>query len=335
MRVAAVALAAAVVALPPPSFRVGGAPLSLSGAGPRVAVVTAECAVRVADLTSRLRPAAVRAPAPCRDPEASVATDDVWLGRNAIVVQTIDSPSPHGDQYALWAGPLPRGPLPRVGDDWGWTDSDVPGGYGCAWTVASGGGVIAMAEGPNTLAVDHGVDENPVCPAGATTRIRLLGAGRTSTAVAGSWGVLATDGRRLALARLGTDGARTGELGVFALSGKRLAAPRIAPATVKAAFRAWLTPEGLVVSTRQGVVTRRWSTRQSGDVTVGYGRVLYVDRRTLYVRRIRGGAARRITTVPSAALLAAGSFGVAVATGADTTVVYRLPWRTIDRVLPR
>ena len=37
-------------ALPPPSFRVGGYPLTLAAAGPRVAVGTSSCAVRVADL---------------------------------------------------------------------------------------------------------------------------------------------------------------------------------------------------------------------------------------------------------------------------------------------
>ena len=337
VKVAVAALAAAVVALPPPTFRVQGDPLSLNGSGPRLAVVTSYCVVRVANFASGGAPVAVRAPAPCRDPEADVATDDVWLARNSIVVQTVDAPSPHGEDFGLWAGPLPRGPLGGVAE-WSWTDSDVPGGYGCAWTVASGGGVIAMAPGPNTLAVDHGMDAKPACPAlpDAKTRVRLLGASRASTTVAGSWSVLATDGTRLALASLDRDGYRTGELGLFALDGRRLPTPKIAAATVKAAFRSWLTPEGLVVSTLRGVVTPRWTVREGGDVAVGYGRVLYVNRRTLFVRRLRGGPARRVTTVPSpAALLAAGSFGVGIATGESTARVSRLPWRTIDRVLPR
>jgi hypothetical protein len=334
VKLAVLALAGAVAALAPPSFYAPGYPLDLSGSGSRVAVVTSDCAVRVASFG---HPAAtVRAPAPCRDPEASVATDGVWLGRNAIVVQTIDSPSPHGDTYGIWAGPLPRGPLQRVGGDWGWTDSDVPGGYGCAWSVASGGGVVAMAKTPNALAVLNGNDTKPVCPAGPTTQIRLLGTSPSSFAVRGSWSALATDGKRIALERLDANAVPTGELRLFASSGKRLATPRVAAPTIKAAFRAWLTPEGIVFATRSGVVTPRWSVRERGDVTVGYGRVLYLKGRTLHVRRIRGGPNRTVATLPSSeALIAAGSFGVAIATGSDTTSVYRIPWRTIDRVLPR
>jgi hypothetical protein len=334
VKLAFLGVAGAVAALVPPSFQAPGYPLDLSGSGSRVAVVTSECAVRVGSFG---RPAAtVRPPAPCRDPEASVATDGVWLGRNAIVVQTIDSPSPHGDTYGIWTGPLPRGPLHRVGSEWGWTDSDVPGGYGCAWSVASGGGVIAMAKTPNALAVVHGNDTKPVCPAGPTTTIRLIGTSPSSFAVPGSWSVLATDGKRVALERLDANADPTGELGLFAPSGKRLSTPRVAAATIKASFRAWLTPDGIVVATRSGVVTPRWSVREGGDVTVGYGRVLYLKGRTLHVRRIRGGPDRPLATLPSSeALIAAGSFGVAIATGSDTTSVYRIPWRTIDRVLPR
>jgi hypothetical protein len=56
----------------------------------------------------------------------------------------------------------------------------------------------------------------------------------------------------------------------------------------------------------------------------------------LRVRRVRGGADRALLRLPTTeALVAAGSFGVAIATGTETTRVYRLPWRTIDRVLPR
>lgn len=333
MKLAVLALAGAVAALAPPSFHAPGYPLDLSGSGSRVAVVTSECSVRVGRFGRP--PATVRPPAPCRDPEASVATDGVWLGRNAIVVQTIDSPSPHGDTYGIWAGPLPRGPLHQVGSDWGWTDSDVPGGYGCAWSVASGGGVIAMAKTPNALAVEHGNDAKPVCPAGPTTTIRLIGTSPSSFSIPGSWSVLATDGKRVALVRLDANAHLTGELGLFTSNGKRLATPTVAAATIKTAFRAWLTPDGIVVATRTGVVTPRWSVREGGDVTVGYGRVLYLKGRTLHVRRIRGGPDRPLATLPSSeSLIAAGSFGVAIATGSETTSVYRIPWRTIDRVLP-
>jgi len=336
VKLAAIAVAGAVLALPPPSFRAPGYPLDLSGAGSKLAVVTAYCAVRVANFATQRSPTALKAPGPCQDPEASAGTNGVWLGRNAIVVQTIDAPSPHGERDAIWAGPLPRGPLRQLGDDWGWTDSDVPGGFGCAWSVASGGGVIAAAAVPNTLAVSAGIDDKPVCPAGPTTRIRLLGAGRSSVTVPGSWSILGTDGKRLALVRLDASATPTGELGVFALDGKRLATPAVTRATVKIAYHGWLTPDGLVVETRRGVVTPRWSVRAGGSVAVGYGRVFYVKGRTLHVRRVRGGPDRPLVTVPSSeALIAAGSFGVAIATGQDNTAVYRLPWRTIDSVLPR
>jgi hypothetical protein len=334
VKLAAIAVAAAVVALPPPSFRASGYPLDLAGAGPRVAVVTSACVTRVSAFATGGRSVAVAPPIACRGD--SVGTDGVWLGRSAIAVQTIDAPSPHGESYGLWTGPLPRGPLRQRGGDWGWTDSDVPGGYGCAWSVADGGGVIAFTQVPNLLAVDAGIDDKPSCPAGPSARISLLGAARPQVVVAGSWSVLATDGKRLVLARLGTDGGRTGELALVALDGKRLPAPAVRATVVRAAIDGWLTPEGLVLETPKSVVGPGWTVRTAGSVTLGYGRLVYVQGRTLRVRRVRGGTDRPLLRLPTTeALVTAGSFGVAIATGTETTRVYRLPWRTIDLVLPR
>jgi hypothetical protein len=64
--------------------------------------------------------------------------------------------------------------------------------------------------------------------------------------------------------------------------------------------------------------------------------VLYLRKRTIRVRRIRGGADRPLMLVPTVnALLGAGSFGLAVGIGGESrSQVYRVPWRTIDRVLP-
>ena len=341
MKLAAAAVVAAVVAsahasaLPPVSFRVDGYPLTLAAAGPRVAVATSSCAVRVADLASHTKPVAVRQPEACRSGEAA-AVDSLWLGRSALAAQTIDAPSPHGEQYALWSGPLPRGPLGKRGGEWGWTDSDVPGGYGCAWSVAAGGGVIALTQVPNRLGVDGGFDDTPACPAAAASRIALIGAAATQFTLAGSWSILATDGKRLVLARLDADALPTGELALVDVHGRRLTPPAISAALVKAAIDGWLTPEGLVLETVPGISGPGWTVRTKGAATVGSGRVFYVQGRTVRVRRIRGGADRALLRLPtSQALIAAGSFGLAIATGTETaTTVYRVPWRTIDRTMP-
>ncbi|MDX6513884.1 MAG: hypothetical protein QOE36_3388 [Gaiellaceae bacterium] len=334
MKLALVAVAAAVVALPPPSFRASGYPLDLAGAGPRVAVVTSQCVVRVSAFAADRKFVTVRPPAACTSGEAG--TDGVWLGKAAVAVQTIDAPSPHGESYGLWVGSLPRGPLRQRGDDWGWTDSDVPGGYGCAWSVAAGGGVIAMVQVPNRLAVDLANDEKPACPAGPSARISLVGAARTQVVVAGSWDILATDGKRLLLARLDADALQTGELALVGIDGKRLAAPAVPAAVVRAAYDGWLTPDGLVLETPKSIVGPGWTVKTDKSVTVGYGRIFYMQGRMLRVRRIRGGADRPLLRLPtSEPHLAAGSFGVAMAMGAESTRVYRLPWSTVDRTLPQ
>ena len=340
MKLAATAVLVAVLgsahgsALPPPSFRVGGYPLALAAAGPRVAVATSSCAVRVANLVSGARPVAVRQPQACRSGDAAV--DDLWLGRSALAAQTIDAPSPHGEQYALWSGPLPRGRLGQRGSEWGWTDSDVPGGYGCAWSVVAGGGAIALMQVPNRLAVDGGIDETPSCPAGAASRIALIGATKTQLTLAGSWSVLATDGKRLVLARLDALGLPTGELALVDVDGTRLKTPGFSAAVVKTAIDGWLTPEGLVLETVRGISGPGWTVRTKGAATVASGRVFYVQGRTVRVRRVRGSVDRLLLRLPtSETLLAAGSFGLAIATGTETaTTVYRLPWSMIDKTLP-
>jgi hypothetical protein len=336
--VAATLVAAAVVAstqasaLPPPSFRLAWYPSALAAAGPRVAVAASDCRILVAALAADSKPVAVRAPKQCRDRESDVALWDLRLGRAALAVTTIDAPSPHGESYALWTGPLPRGPLRQQGDDWGWTDSSVPHTFGCAWSIAAGGGVIAFAQVPNLLGPFE-----PACPAGPTSKIILRGAAPAQLTVAGSWSILATDGRRLALARLDRVGRETGELALFDLRGKRLAAPKVARAVVKSAFQGWLAPEGLILETGRGVSGPGWTVRGVRAATVALGRLIYLKGRTVRVRRLRGGADRALLKLPtSRALLAAGSFGLAIATGTeDSSTVFRVPWRTIDRTLPR
>jgi hypothetical protein len=122
--------------------------------------------------------------------------------------------------------------------------------------------------------------------------------------------------------------------------GKKLAAPQFPQKDVQSASQAWLTPAGLVLDAVRGLVApggRLLLTRYS-FVTIGEGRIVYMLRRQLRVRRLKGGPDRLITKLPTGeAALAAGSFGVALMTGTvgERLAVYRIPWRTIDAVLPR
>ena len=342
LSVAAVAAAAASAqtsprVLPAPSFSARGHLEGLVASGSRVDVVAADdvagCVIRVASLAGKTKPATTTAALPCREDrdgsDAFVA--DLWLGRTALAATVIYSPSPHGDTYSLWTGPL-HGPLRRLGNEWGWTDSDVPMGFGCAW---AGGGVIATTQVPNRLAVEQGLEENPACPGRATTQITLNGAPRPQTVVEGSWTLLATDGKRLALARLDERGLPTGELLFVGLDGKPLQTPQVDLATVKAAIGGWLAPEGLVLRTKAGISGPAWTIGGVGDATVAEGRLLYVKGRVIRVRRIRDGVDRALITLPeSDALVAAGSTGLAVAIeNAKGTNIYRLPWRVIDLTL--
>lgn len=329
-------------ALPAPSFVTAGQLQSLTAAGSTAALATIEypdgCAVRLVDLTRSAPATTVELP-PCRDREigSELFVSDLWLAKTQLAATVLYSPSPHGDNYTYWRGPRPAGPLRRVGDEWGWTDSDVPMGYGCAWAVVAGGGVIAEARVPNRLAVDQGLEPKPACPAGASTTIRLEDAAASQVVVQGSWTPLATDGRRLALAALDAEGRRTGRLSVVDLQGTPLAAARTDPAAVRAAYGGWLTPQGLVLQTTKGLRGPGWRVSHAGVTTVAEGRVLYVTKRTLRVRRVRGGPDRALLTLPRAnTLIAAGSFGVAIAIddGNGKVALYRLPWRVIDRTRP-
>jgi hypothetical protein len=210
-------------------------------------------------------------------------------------------------------------------------------GYGCDWSVAAGGGVVALAKVPNRLAVEQGLESKPACPAGAVSHIMLLGAPRAELTVPGSWSVLATDGKRIALSRLDALGRPTGEISLVDLSGKPLAAPAVDPGVVKAGGGGWLTPKGLVLQTTKGIVGPGWTVANASQATLSEGRVFYyISPRVIHVRRLRDGADRRLLSLPPGQpLLAAGAFGLAVALGTGKgSKVYRLPWSTIDRTLP-
>ena len=67
----------------------------------------------------------------------------------------------------------------------------------------------------------------------------------------------------------------------------------------RAAIDGWLAPEGLVLETARTVVAPGWTVRTTGSVALGYGRLVYVQGRTLRVRRIRGGADRPLLRLPT------------------------------------
>ena len=328
---AAGAAPAAAVPLPPATLTLSGSPYALAASGSR-AVLSAGCGVRVVRLLPPAAPVTVPRSGGCTRLGDSTVSD-LHLGRTALVAEQYTSPSPHGESYSLWSGPLPRGPLRQTGDDWGWTDSDVPSAFGCTLGVAAGGGVLALTPGPNDL----GVDGVPACVGAAQTVIRLLGAGRGSVTVAGQWATLATDGRRIALARLGADGKRTGEVALVDLDGQRLAAPRFAAGAVASATAGWLTGQSLILQTPSGLRGPTWAIPAAREGTLAQGRLFYRKGKDVRVRRLRDGRDRLLTRVPIAdAELAAGSFGLAIAaaTNGPRVRLHRLPWRTIDGVPP-
>ena len=184
-----------------------------------------------------------------------------------------------------------------------------------------------MVQVPNRLGIVNSVADEPTCPAPPAARITLLGASQSTVTVPGSWNILATDGKRLALARLGAHGAQTGELALVDLRGKRLRAPAVSRAVVKAALWGKLTPEGLVLETQRAIYGPGWSVAGGDLVTASQGRVFYLERRAIHVRRIRGRADRILMNVRDPNVqFAAGSFGLAVATTSKgATTVGRSP----------
>jgi hypothetical protein len=324
--------------LPPPAFTARADLAALTASGPTTALATVKrgrCVVRFLRLGTGAGPGLLRPPSPCGGPDSEAVIDDLWLGRSGIAAETYDSPSPHGEAFAYLAGPRPAGPL-RVRGEWSWTDSQPPWGFGCAWAVSAGGGVIAAAATPHRLGWDHGMEqESPSCPSRGSTTVELSGAPGARLVVPGVHAPLATDGKRVLLAELDENGARTGQVSLLDLAGKPLPAPRVDPALVKIAYAVWLTRDGLVIASKKGIQGAGWSAPRAGAATVGLGRVVYQVGRQLHVHRVKGGPDRLLLMLPRGrTLLAAGSTGVAIATDDDTAVrLYRLPWRTIDRTL--
>jgi hypothetical protein len=336
--VAAGSAQGAAGALPPPAFSATGSLTAMTASGSTTAIATVErsrCVVRFLRLGTSARPALLRPPSPCGGSDTETVVDDLWLGRTAIAAETYDSPSPHGEAFELFDGPRPVGPL-RSRGGWSWTDSDPPWGFGCKWVAVAGGGVIASARTPHRLGWDHGLEqESPSCPSHGSTTIELSGAPRARLVVPGIRAPLATDGKRILLAELDENGARTGKVSLLDAAGTPLTAPTVDPALVKIAASVWLTPGGLVIDSRKGLYGVGWRVPSAGAVTVGLGRVVYQVGRELRVHRVKGGPDRLLLRLPrGTSLLAAGSAGVTIALDDGARVrLYRLPWRTIDRTL--
>ena len=154
--------------------------------------------------------------------------------------------------------------------------------------------------------------------------------------------MLATNGKSVLLAALGDDGKPTGALSLRALDGTASIAPAVPAGIVARAVRAWLAPEGLVLQSVNRVSAwlptgSHWAVPNVDDVAVAEGRVAYFKGRVLHMRRIADGVDRQLLVLPrgSDGLLAAGSFGIAIASERrGFTSVYRIPWRTVDRVVP-
>jgi hypothetical protein len=337
--------------LPPRVAQLDGSATAVAAAGPWLVVAwwgngDLDCSLSVFRLPGTRAPRTVAVPGSLECLDANDATDaridELWIGRTTLTALLSDAPSPHGVSYHLWSAPLAAGRLRSVAE-WSWTDSDLADG--CIVSVASGNGAIASTKDPNPLGVKYGIDDQLTCPGGAQTTVSLGDAVSARVVVDGVWSVLATDGRRVALAKLAGTGERTGEAEIVGLDGKPVATPKLSSQAVKGAARGWLTPEGLFVQTRTGVSGPTWSLATKGAVTVANGRLFYVGKGGLHVRRLADGADKLLAPkVPAGALVAAGSFGLAVvvtvaestASGesASKTSVYRLAWRTIDRALP-
>jgi hypothetical protein len=329
--VAAVVVASASAGtLPAPLFRTGDQATALASAGARIAAATT-CDVRVVD--GRAHPQLLRRFGFCREDRFDSAVLGLWLGRKTIVEEIIISPSPHGEGYQLWSGPV-AGTLHEMGGEWGWTDSDVPPTYGCDRMIAAGAGALAITP------VVNNAGDGMSCARHTVTPVLLRGSLNRRLDVPGAWGALATDGKRIALAGFDSEGRRTPALAVIGVDGRRLGAPHFPARDVRTAYRGWFTPAGLFLDTQRGLVGPGSRLLAGGydDVTIAEGRAVYVRGRSLRVRRLTGGPDRLVLKLRRAgAYVAAGSLGIAVLTGTESSrsALYHIPWRTIDAVLRR
>jgi hypothetical protein len=201
--------------------------------------------------------------------------------------------------------------------------------------IADGGGIIAMTKVPNTNS------EPTSCTEIETSTVIVKGALSRQFPVPGSWSVLATDGKRIALAQLSTKGVRTGQTADRRHGGRTLATPRFRAGDVRKGEPGRLTPKGLVLYVGgRGLVGTgsKLLLKDESKVTIAEGRIFYLPDKTIRARRLRDGIDRKVITLPSSlAAFEGGSFGLAVlAAGRKSSRVsaYSVPWRMIDAILP-
>ena len=181
---------------------------------------------------------------------------------------------------------------------------------------------------------------SPSCPSRGSTTVELSGAPGARLVVPGVHAPLATDGKRVLLAELDENGARSGRVSLLDLAGKQLSGAARRPgllaeirvhrlaADARTRARRFASKKGIQGvgwRARRAPARRRWAsagsfTRSGGGCTSTASKAGQ-DRLLLMLPRGR-------------TLLAAGSTGVAIATDDDTAArLYRLPRRTIDRTL--
>ena len=313
------------------------------------------CRVLNADLSHAVRFRAQTGSGWCDDQD-NPATLLLGSDRTLVVLSLFVD---HGDSYQLWQAPLAGARFTPLGDDWGWYDFPTTR-YGCGESAAAGGGTIVYAQGPNGVGELNGLG----CAAHARTILHVSGRGAPATlTLQHSWAVVATDGKRVVLARLDdTAGTTTGEGALLDLTSDKLTplgagSPDIS-ATVEPGYvfdpLVWLTNRGLVVETNDGFAGSGWSVKAKADAATYFdGRLFWLAGRTIWVRRLRDGAQRGLALLPAvprrlvpdtSLYLSSGTSGLVAGTSvfdpdaysdSVTSRVYLLPWRTVDTVLPR
>jgi hypothetical protein len=346
--VAALGAVLSPVAAAKPVLTVKGHLEALAASGSYAALATAapgtSCTILLVSGSAKRQ---ITGPTPCQrgSQTSTVVVSQLWIGSHTLMAEAIASPSPHGDSYSLWTAPLGGSAVTEYGDAWGWNDSagDTPSGVGsigCAYYVTSGGGVIPLASGPTVLGTLEvgGSDVDTCLPAAdASTHLVFVDGPSAGADVTGAWKPLATDGSRVLLEALGSDGQPTGALSLAALDGTTSAAPPVPPGFARQAVGGWLAPEGLVLESGNRVAAwpvhgRNWSVSDVNDAAVGNGRLVYSKGRVVRVRRIAGGHDRPLLVLPvgSNPMVATGSFGVAVAAEQrGKTSLYRIPWKNV------
>ena len=288
------------------------------------------CDVRVVD--GGARPKLLQRFGFCREDRFDSAVLGLWLGRKTIVEEIIISPSPHGEAYQLWSGPV-GGTLHQIGGEWGWTDSDEPPTFGCDRMVAAGAGALAITP------VVNNAGDGTSCATHTTTPVLLRGSLNRRLDVPGAWGALATNGKRIALAGFDSEGRRTSQLAVIGIDGRRLSSPQLRRQRHPDRVPRVVHARRLFLDTRRGLVGPGSRLLVGGydDVTIAEGRAVYCAAASCACGDSRRPGPAR-PEAPSCRRLCRRRVPGGRGTDRNRKQSQRalpLPWRTIDAVLPR